>query len=200
MRRTIVENLHGSHYWMILFPYWFLAVVMIFFGWGVLFLFRNHFEGLAYDISFASVIGDTGLIGIVMIAAEIIKGQGAVPANWLRSLHFHFFCGVLAIALGIILLAKVNREKGWLGEYADQYHNIVIVPMLAYLLLTLLPVVFIYGSDVEKAATVFFLILWFSLVFFDFKTKRLDQQDWLRVHGFSLRSSRPPWLFQRKQK
>jgi len=183
-------DMHGSHFWMVYFPDWFLAVAMIFLGYGVLFLCRDGFEGLHYNVSYASVLGDTGLIGIVLIAAGILKRHGAVPADWLRSANFHYVCIVVASAVGGFLLAKVRKEQGWFGEYADQYHNAFIAPMLTYLLLTLVPVIWLYGSGGEIKATVFFLVLCFSLVIVDAKTKRLDQQSWLQARGIHLRSSR----------
>ncbi len=185
-----MEALHGSHYWMVYFPDWFLAVAMIYLGYGVLFLCRDSFEGLHYNVSYASVLGDTGLIGVVMIAAGILKRQGAVPAGWLRDVDFHYVCAAIAIIVGIVLLAKVLYEQGWFGEYADRYHNGFIAPMLTYLLLTLLPVIYLYGTSFEKWATGFFLVLCFVLVLIDIKTKRMDQQGWLQVRGISLRSSR----------
>ena len=176
---------------MVYFPDWFLAIAMIFLGYGVLFLCRDNFEGLHYNISYASVLGDTGLIGIVMIAAGILKRQGVVPADWLRDTDFHYVCATIAIVVGIVLLAKVYYEQGWFGEYADRYHNAFIAPSLTYLLLTLLPVIYLYGSIGEKKATAFFLGLCFTLIFIDIKNDRMDQQTWMRVHGFPLRSSRP---------
>jgi hypothetical protein len=184
-----MNALHGSHYWMVFFPDWFLAVAMIFLGYGVLFLCRDHFEGLHYNVSFASVIGDTGLIGVVMIAAGIIKKQG-VTAAWVSDTDFHYVCATFAIVVGINLLSKVRIEQGWFGEYADRYHNAFIAPMLVYLLSTLLPVIYYQGNSLEKRATIFFLILCFVLVVIDFKTGRMDQQGWLRARGVPLRSSR----------
>jgi len=190
---------------MFLLPGWFLAVAMIFLGYGVLFLFRDFFEGHYYDVSFASVIGDAGLIGAILIGAEILKSQGTVSADWARSVYCHCICALAAIGAGAFLLARVYRQQGWFGEYADRYHNAFIVPTLVYLILTLLPVIYYQGSGFEKWATSFSLILWFILVIIDSrtdarKTNRLEQQAYLKARGVHLRSSRPPWIFGQRRK
>lgn len=200
-----MQTLHGSHFWMIYFPDWSLVFVMLFLCYGVLFLFRDFFEGHYYDVSFSSVIGDAGLIAVIMIAADILKKQGAVPAGWLGSPIYHWFIALVAVIVGIILLAIVRYQQGWFGEYADRYHNIVIVPTLSYLLATLLPVTYYQGSRFEKWATSFFLALWFILLYIDWKTddkktNRLDQQAYLKARGVRPQSSKPLWLFQRKKK
>ena len=190
---------------MFLLPGWFLAVAMIFLGYGVLFLFRDFFEGHYYDVSFASVIGDAGLIGVILIGAEILKNQGAVSADWARSVYCHCICALAAIGAGAFLLVRVRRQQRWFGEYADRYHNIVVVPIFSYLVITLLPVIFYQGNSFEKKATIFFIALWVILVCIDSrtdtrKTKRLEQQAYLKARGVHLRSSRPPWIFGQRRK
>jgi hypothetical protein len=193
-----LNTLHGSHFWMVYFPDWFLIFVMLFMGYGVLFLLRDYFEGFYYNISFAAVIGDIGLMSIVMIGAGILKSQGMVSADWVRSVYCHFTCAIAAIGAGAFLLARVRRQQGWFGEYADRFHNIVIVPAFSYLVATLLPIIYYQGSSIEKGATVFFIALWATLVYVDSKTdkkglNRLDQQTYLQARKVPLQSSRSPW-------
>jgi len=190
---------------MVYFPDWFLIFVMLFMGYGVLFLLRDHFEGFYYNVSFAAVIGDIGLISIVMIGAGILKIQGMVSADWARSGYCHLICAAAAIGASAFLLTRVRRQQGWFGEYADRLHNIVIVPVFSYLVVTLLPVIFYQGNSFEKKATIFFIAAWAALVIIDGRTdkkgtNRLDQQPWLAARGVFLRSSRPSRIFQRKKK
>jgi hypothetical protein len=61
----------------------------------------------------------------------------------------------------------------------DTYHNLFIVPLLIFLLATMLPVTFYYGTWFEVSSTVFFGVLWLVLMLFDWRTGRLDQPEWM---------------------
>lgn len=123
------------------------------------------------------MIGDGALIVAVLMAAEILKRGGTMP-EWLQDSKYHIGAGFVGIIFGVVWL-KFDRPQQW----ADRYHHAVIAPLLLYLVITLLPVIFTNGNKNEKFATVFFVVLWVVLVFYDgawfsLRRSRLSQRQY----------------------
>lgn len=166
-------------YWILNWaPMWATALALYFLIIGILFVLRDYFEKLPYNISVASQQGDLALIGSILIAVEIIKRHPEIRP-WI-GLQVMFIC--LGVFIGAVTFEMSSVEKREI-TVADTYHSFVIIPLLVFLLGASLLVVYSYGTLVEKIFFFLFPAIWFSLVCFDAKTGRLEQPEWLAKHG-----------------
>jgi hypothetical protein len=158
-------------------PLWLMFAVLYVLCIAILHIGRWAFEGHAYNTSFASEYGDIALITIILIGATVLKGQSSVSGV----LGFLVFQGTVA---GMCLIAGLYSNYFLNAkEVMDIYHNMIVLPLLAYLLLTTVPVIFKYGTPLEKTAVVILIVIWALLGYYDIATGRLDQRTWLHNHG-----------------
>ncbi len=167
------SNLVGSHWVLATLPIWATAFILYMVTIGVIFVIRDRCEGLFYNTSYSAMIGDGALIVAALMAAEILKRGGVSMPEWLQNQRYHAGAGLAGLMLGVIWLT-LDRPEQW----GDRYHHAIIAPVLLYLVITLLPVIFRNGSKNEKLATVFLVAVWVVLVVYDKKTKRLDQRNY----------------------
>lgn len=173
-------NLVGSCWCLTVLPTWATVLILFMVTIGVIFILRDRCEGLFYNTSYSAMIGDGTLLVVVLIAAEILK-RGILPLKspeWMSLTEFHIFAGIVGAVLGFAWL-ELDQPKQW----GDRYHHLVIAPLLCYLLLTLLPVIFKNGTSVEITATICLIALWAVLFVYDAKTKRLDQRKYHSLGG-----------------
>jgi len=166
-----MENLVGSYYLLSALPIWATALIMYMLTQGVLFVLRDWCEGLYYNTSYSAVLGDGALVCIVLMAAEILQRGAPWPA-WVRgglfqNGLFHFVALFASLSLGVVWLI-LDQPKQW----GDRYHHAVVAPLLCYLGVTLLPVIFLNGKGWEIAATIFLILIWIGLVIYDVRTQR----------------------------
>ena len=62
-----MRSLVGTYYILAISPVWFTALVLWFLTIGILHPIRQKFEGLSYNISYASELGAMLLIGIILV-------------------------------------------------------------------------------------------------------------------------------------
>ncbi len=170
-----MNNLHGSYYILTALPIWATALILYMATQGVLFILRDRYEGLYYNTSYSAVLGDGALVVVGLMAAEILQRGASLP--WfVQGWDYHQVAGSLGALIGIIWLAH-DCPKQW----GDRYHHAFIAPLLCYLGLTLLPVIFWNGTWMEIAATIILILLWAVLVVYDAKTNRLDQRNYRKL-------------------
>jgi hypothetical protein len=167
----------GSHYVLSVLPVW--ASALIFYGvtMGVIYVTRDIFEGLPYQVAYSAQFGDTALAGAVLIAATILQRGHSLPV-WLSNGYFHLLAAVIGVSVGIAWWS-LDRPSHW----ADSYHHLFIAPLIVYLAITLVPVVLLNGTKVEKYFVVCFAVLWATLVVYDIKHDRTNQRQWLQDRG-----------------
>jgi hypothetical protein len=169
----------GSHQALLVLPIWATAAILYVVTIGVLYILRDRFEGLPYNVAYSSQVGDMFLICVVLIACTILQRGGEYPPAWMLSTDYHSLAAVVGVSIGITWW-RIERPPHW----GDIYHHLVVAPLFAYLAITLLPVIFKNGTREEVFATLGFALLWARLVVFDAKYKRLNQREWLLRHGF----------------
>jgi hypothetical protein len=180
-RIIMLQNLNFGYYVLASYPIWHIAFALIIFGCVSVYAVRAIFEGFAYNVSWCSICGNPALIVVVLIGATVIQREG-VPSEYFRSMAFHLWCGLISIAAGLVLLAKVRIQQGWLGEWLDMFNNGIFVPVMLYVILIIVPIISKYGTKNEIKYTQFLLSLWVILLFFDGLTGRLDQRPWMERH------------------
>jgi hypothetical protein len=97
---------------------------------------------------------------------------------WLSSGYFHVFAALISVGFGATWW-WIDRPAHW----GDIYHHLFIAPLILYLAITLLPVILIHGTRVEKLCVLCFALLWTALVVFDVTHGRMNQRQWLQNHG-----------------
>ncbi len=178
----------GSYWLLSVLPIGFTAFVLFFLCIGILHLGRDHFEGLAYNLALSSEIGDAALISCLLIGINILQRPGAVSGGeWCTSIPFQVFSAVVSVfAIFIADALTMETLQGRPFHTMDKWHNRVIVPLLVYLILTLLPVILKHGTRTDIVLASVLLALWCEMLVVDITGDRLDQRLWFERHGITL--------------
>lgn len=178
-------------YWLLnQSPMWLTALVL----WHpgiVMYLMRDKREGLGYQVAYSAKIGDGCIAIAVLVAATVLQRPGAyIPSSFL-TLEYQF------IVLGVLVFI------GWAFQYftsemrsakmADAYHDIVIAPVIVFLAITLLPVVWYSATTWEIVVVTMAVLVWGWLVIYDFQNGRINQRQWLAKRGFVLKGEEPEY-------
>ncbi len=179
-------KLVGAFWFLQKIPSWVLFAGLYGICIGILPVGREFFEGLPYNISWASQFGDLFLMGIIIVGGEILKNtelNGELSAN---TTHSQWRVIFICLAVGVIaqFMLVSTRPRAMI---VDTYHNIVVVPLLLNLLIAAGMVIYKYGTGSQKKEALFFLSIWFVLLILDAINGRLDQQQWLKQHGIDCR-------------
>ena len=182
-----MENYLGLYYVLASWPIWETIFVFYLLTQFVVDAGRELFEGFSYNISHAARYGDVGLFIIIIIGVTILQ-RGLVFESFIATRNFQFTCAGIGILAGIIMfliefymvLHSVSRQL------VDIYHNIIILPLFVYLLVSLIPVIYFHGNLTDQSVTAVCFLFWFVLVLYDIKNKRLDQRSWLKENGYSI--------------
>jgi hypothetical protein len=171
----------GSHYVLSGLPIWASSLILYGVTMGVLYVVRDIFEGLPYQVAYSAQFGDTVLVGAVLVAATILQRGEALPW-WLSSGCYHVFAALIGVSVGVTWW-WIDRPTQW----GDIYHHLFVAPLILYLVITLLPVILINGTRVEKICALCFALLWARLVVFDVTHARMSQRQWLQSHGVTFK-------------
>lgn len=169
----------GALYLLAVTPLWVTVLVLYFATIGVLWLIRERFEGLGYNVALSSQLGDVFLIGVILIAVELLQLQ---TRTLLISGAAQMFLVVVAIIFGLIWWIA-DRPAQW----ADWYHHLVVAPLFVFLLVLSALVILWNGDTMRIAVAALLLVGWAGLVVYDFETGRIDQQAWLAKQGIVLK-------------
>lgn len=176
-------HLVGSYYVLTKLPIWATAMILYFATLGIIHIGRDYFEGLPYQVAYSAQFGDAALFGVVLLAAGILQqhtGSIIIP-QWLESSTVHMATLAASLALGVLVSVLTLKTRS--GQAMDVYHDVVIAPIIVYLAITLLPVIYFNGTRIEKVTTVCFILFWLALVVFDIKAERMNQREWLTKNG-----------------
>ncbi len=165
-------------------PIWATALVLWFSTDGMIHLMRDRFEGLGYQVSYAAKFGDAGLVAAVLIAATLLQRDGVQVPDVLNGGFAQLFVALACILLGAVVSIKTIGHRS--GHLADIYHDVVIGPAILFFTITLLPVYWLNARWWEWMVLAVAVVVWALLVWFDIKTNRMNQREWLRRHGFPM--------------
>jgi hypothetical protein len=184
-RRSEMNNFVGIHAFLAWCPIWLTALVLYAITDCVIHILRDWREGFGYQVAYSAKIGDTGLVGCVLIAATILKRGDLVLPTWLMSPSIQPLILFACLVLGVVVCVKTLGSRS--GQAGDIYHDVFIVPLILFFAITLLPVIYLGGTTFEQIAAVCLILLWATLVVFDFKACRMNQRAWLKGHGIRMR-------------
>ena len=172
--------MYGSYYVLYTLPIWATALILYVVTLGVLFVLRDRCEGLFYNTSYSAMIGDGALLVVVLMAAGILQRGGILLPEWIkREQFFHVAAAAIGICLGVIWLT-LDKPKQW----GDRYHHAVIAPLLCYLGITLVPVIYLNGTLAEWNSMIGLVLVWIVLVIYDARTHRLDQRRYRNLDKY----------------
>ncbi len=169
----------GSHYVLFELPIWASGLILYGVTMGAIYVARDLFEGLPYQVAYSAQFGDAALAGAVLVAATILQRGDALPRQS-TSGYFHILAALVSVSFGVTWWS-LDRPRHW----GDIYHHLFVAPLILYLAITLLPVILINGTRVEKFWVLCFALLWAALVVFDLKHERMNQRQWLQRRGFT---------------
>ena len=147
-----------------------------------IYLGRDKDEGLPYNVALSSYIGEYALIVVSIVAMGILRdGRASKIPGWLQNDQAHVIILVGSVFIGVVASVTTLRSR-W-GQATDIYHDVIVAPVLLYLMVTLLPVIELNGTDGEFWATFCLVMLWVYTVAFDVKHDRMKQRGWLSIRG-----------------
>ena len=165
MRKRSFNRVYGSHYILTVLPIWFTVIMLFIITAVPIYVLRDCFEGIPYNIAYSAIIGDVGLVCVVLIGATILKRvhqqKEYVIAFW-RNISYHVFSLVIGAVVSYCWWHS-NPPIYW----GDIYHVIIVVPLLTYLGCTLLPIILTKGN---KTAFTFTQVICFFTITCNFKT------------------------------
>lgn len=167
----------GSHYVLSVLPIWASSIILYAVTLGVIYVVRDFFEGLPYQVAYSAQFGDAALAGAVLIAATILQRGDPLPSR-LSCGYFHVLAALVSVGIGITWWS-LDRPAQW----GDIYHHLFVAPLIFYLAITLLPVILINGTKVEKFCVLCFALTWATLLAFDLTHERMNQRQWLQCRG-----------------
>jgi hypothetical protein len=186
-RKKEMENYVGIYYVLYTLPVWAIAGILFLITLVAILVGRDILEGLPYNVSYSAVIGDAGLIIGVLITATILQRGGAYIPSWFLNEKMHINIIGLCFLLGLFICFLTLGLRS--GQLMDIYHDVIIAPLILYFAITLVPVIYYNGTNIEKWAVIGFIFLWLALVVFDIKYKRMDQRSWLQNHGVTFQKN-----------
>lgn len=172
--------LYGSHYSLMEMPISAIALCLFLVTMGAMFLIRLVDQGLFYNVAVSAMLGDGVALYAVLLTAEVLKRGTPLPA-FLQNPLYHSVALFIAMVAGGIWL-----KFDWNTHWADRYHHGVIVPLLVYLALTLIPVLWVNGTKSENRILLGVVVFYGSTIAFDIVTQRMDQLKHLLKHGINL--------------
>ncbi len=168
------------------FTLWFICV-------GALHPIRQKHEGMSYNNSYSSLIGDTALVLLIGMAL-----QGLHDNPWAE---FETFDGVMPVSILIAVIFVVyfmtieSRKSGtFIGKSGEAYHTLIIVPILAFLVSESFFVFVALGNETDYVIPywvwgIALFAVWVGTFVYDARTGRLDQQAWLK-------KAAPEWIMR----
>jgi len=173
-------ELHGFYNLASNIPPFVVGMALVLICILVLLPIRERLEGLGYNNSYSSQLGDWFLAMAIEIGRYTLVDIGRT-LPFLNSTISQLIVGVGAILVGISWQCIVTRKGP--TTFTDAYHNVIIVPIFVGLATLLLPIAFWYGSVSEKTWVSACLLIWVILVIYDACTGRLDQSKYLVENG-----------------
>lgn len=164
-------------------PEWLVLTLFVYVVCGLPQRLQNKYDGIGWNVAFSSFEGaicETGVLGI-----GIESMRAVTPTLWMQSHALLIATISVAVALGIALswFFAVRRVDKHPGRTSDEYHNTVVVFIVAYFVLPCFLFVLISGTLSQRIAVIVFAIIYVRLVVFDKNTGRSEQPEFMLLSG-----------------
>src|ERR1035438_10568849 len=104
----------GSHYVLSRLPIWASALLFLGVTLGVIYVARDAFEGLPYQVAYSAQFGDSALAGAVLIGATVLRRHDPLPWQ-ITSGYFHLLAAIVSVGFGIIDRKSTRLNSSHLG-------------------------------------------------------------------------------------
>lgn len=180
-----MTELHGIYSVLTAYPILGVGAILITLSTVLILVGRDIFEGLPYNVAYASSVGDLAIVFGVLVGIQILqRGQVQMPYFlWHPSAQVGL--GMSCFVLCLCMCIKTLRSRK--GKGTDIYHDVIVAPLLLYLSLIVWPVVSSGGTRGERYAFNFAAALWAGLGVFDILCKRINQRPWLERLGLKFK-------------
>jgi hypothetical protein len=173
------QNAFGSVWFLSNFPDWLVFLDIVFLSTGMVLLLRWWWEDKIYDKARSSTPGDLFLAGYCANMAAYLQIVGLPKTSCFTGPAWHWTVLVgmitIAISLHVGAIARGGAERRWTMLPAQWYHNLVVVPLLAYLIVSTLPILW-YGDSAQLwTGAVICFGTWTGLVVWDIKHDNMVQ-------------------------
>lgn len=159
---------------------WLILILTILLSNGVVGALRVITEGAYYDRSLSSRPGDA-LLGVYLAAASwIIRRDEKAPDEY-RSMNiemswlWHCATAGLSLVAGLVLQLVATASHGGRQTPANTYHNLIVVSVLTYFVVSVFPVVVKTHQRRAQMIAVIGLLGWFALLIWDIKVGNLQR-------------------------
>ncbi len=157
-------------------PWWIVMIATICITTGLLYLIRWKTEGVIYDVAFSSCPGDASLALYCGLVAGMCQHE--LPKGVHTEAWYHITVAILALVVGIAIqyfgLKNGKESNSWNNLPAQWFHNLFIVPVLSYAVVSTLPVAW-HSTNLPLATSAFgCALLWLILFAIDAAEGSLD--------------------------
>jgi hypothetical protein len=166
--------LFNTNIWVMLAVLWFVVDKMTR-------LIRKKTEGFDYQIARTPDYGDPAIVTALLMTVSILQSQPVEPPALFNNLSNQVLaCIFFTIVGGAAYVATKESRSGRLG---DLFHDIVLFPILLFLVVALLPILWTYGSWIQIAAVPAIATFMSALLWHDTKHNKLKQREYLLRKG-----------------
>lgn len=160
---------------------WFVLILTILLTNGVIGALRVITEGTYYDRSLSSRPGDD-LLGVYLAAASWVihkdertpdKGDSSKIED---SRLWHYATAGVSLLTGVVLQLVATASHGRQTP-ANTYHNLVVVSILSYFVVSTLPVMVKTRQRQAQFIAAIGLLGWFGLLIWDIKAGNLQRNN-----------------------
>jgi len=178
-------GMYGSYWLLAAAPVWAINVLFFIISLGLPALGTLKFEGkvtpFGVNVSWSgATLGDSLCLYSVMLIGWTIFRRGFVlPLWWTPSLLLWFHTFVFILSFFGWALFTMYTFSARQGHLLDRYHDLVAAPTWTYFIITLVPIIYLFGTWTELVAAHLLGLAWFGLLWFDLKTGRFVQPTWI---------------------
>lgn len=141
---------------------------------GTILALRLLFEGRLYDHSRSSMPGDF-LLAIYLTNLGLEFRKSGIPRGIHWSTRWHRVILSSSVVIGTALQLAAWRSHGYRETPANTYHNLIVVPALTYMVVTLLPI--LTKSQISRNGRFAMIALfgWIALLIYDMRCGNLSK-------------------------
>lgn len=173
--------MHGSFAFLAYAPISFLIFDSEMVFLGIVLALRGRFEGRPYNPAYSSWLGIQLLIAILVDAAYTL--QHVEPSGFIATASFQWIFGGIATLYALWRLTIYDNP-------ADKYHQLVVMPLLIWLLGTTVPFLWSQGY-LQKSFVVVVLGMFAALIIIDRTTGRSKPRQYMTRIGVHLKGNYP---------
>lgn len=159
-------------------PMWVTASIIILFAVAAMWILRRVSAGEWYNVTYSGQLGDVALTIVVLLGVGVLRSFDAPIPVWAGGEWGQFALLLFCYVIGLLLLEKHTMTM----QLPEIVHGFIVVPILLYLVTTVLIVTIIAGMWGILAVEVGLIGFWAFLVYVDITTGRANQVAYHATH------------------